>query len=36
GRIEREPFGLGNTGTRIAMAVDTAGNHFELIQPARP
>ncbi len=36
GRIEREPFALGNTGTRIAMAVDTAGNHFELIQPARP
>ncbi len=36
GRIEREPFALGNTGTRIALAVDTAGNHFELIQPARP
>lgn len=36
GRIEREPFASGSTGMRIAMAVDTAGNHFELIQPARP
>lgn len=36
GHIEREPFAFGNTGIRIAMARDPAGNHFELLQqPAR-
>jgi predicted enzyme related to lactoylglutathione lyase len=34
GRIEREPFAFGNTGIRIAMAIDPAGNHFELLQAA--
>ena len=31
-RFEREPFAYGDTGIRIAMGVDPAGNHFELIQ----
>ncbi len=35
GRIEREPFAFGNSGIRIAMALDPAGNHFELLQPAK-
>lgn len=36
GRLEREPFSFGDTGIRIAMGIDPAGNHFELIQfPAR-
>jgi predicted enzyme related to lactoylglutathione lyase len=36
--FEQEPFQFGNTGIRIAMGIDPAGNHFELIQfpaPAR-
>ena len=32
GKMEREPFEFGKTGIRIGMAVDPAGNHFELIQ----
>jgi predicted enzyme related to lactoylglutathione lyase len=32
GRMEREPFEFGKTGIRIAMALDPAGNHFEMIQ----
>lgn len=32
GRMEREPFSYGNTGIRIGMGIDPAGNHFELIQ----
>lgn len=35
GRIEREPFAFGNTGIRIAMAIDPAGNHFELLEPPK-
>jgi predicted enzyme related to lactoylglutathione lyase len=31
-KFEREPFSYGNTGIRIAMGIDPAGNHFELIQ----
>lgn len=31
-KFEREPFEFGNTGIRIAMGIDPAGNHFELIQ----
>jgi predicted enzyme related to lactoylglutathione lyase len=31
-RLEREPFAYGDTGIRIAMGIDPAGNHFELIQ----
>ena len=31
-KFEREPFEFGNTGIRIGMGVDPAGNHFELIQ----
>lgn len=34
GTLEREPFEYGNTGIRIAMAVDPEGNHVEFIQPA--
>jgi predicted enzyme related to lactoylglutathione lyase len=32
GRMERDPFEYGNTGIRIGMAIDPAGNHFEMIQ----
>ena len=32
GKMEREPFAFGNTGILIGMAIDPAGNHFELIQ----
>jgi predicted enzyme related to lactoylglutathione lyase len=32
GRFDREPFEYGNTGIWIGMAIDPAGNHFELIQ----
>jgi predicted enzyme related to lactoylglutathione lyase len=32
GRMERDPFEFGNTGIRIGMAIDPAGNHFEMIQ----
>lgn len=32
GRMEREPFEYGNTGIVIGMAIDPAGNHFEMIQ----
>jgi predicted enzyme related to lactoylglutathione lyase len=31
-KFEREPFEFGNTGIRIGMGIDPAGNHFELIQ----
>jgi len=36
GRMEREPFEFGNTGIRIGMAIDPAGNHFEMIQAPAP
>jgi predicted enzyme related to lactoylglutathione lyase len=32
GKLEREPFEFGKTGIRIGMAIDPAGNHFEMIQ----
>jgi predicted enzyme related to lactoylglutathione lyase len=32
GKMEREPFEYGKTGIRIGMAIDPAGNHFEMIQ----
>jgi predicted enzyme related to lactoylglutathione lyase len=32
GKMEREPFEFGKSGIRIGMAIDPAGNHFELIQ----
>jgi len=32
GKMEREPFAYGNTGIRIGMGIDPAGNHFEMIQ----
>jgi len=32
GRMEREPFVFGNSGIRIGMGIDPAGNHFEMIQ----
>lgn len=32
GKMEREPFVFGNTGIRIGMGIDPAGNHFEMIQ----
>lgn len=37
GRMESDPFVFGDTGIRIGMAIDPAGNHFEMIQfpPAR-
>lgn len=37
GRMERDPFTYGDTGIRIGMGIDPAGNHFEMIQfaPAR-
>lgn len=31
-KFEREPFEFGDTGIRIGMGIDPAGNHFELIQ----
>jgi len=34
GKMEREPFEFGNTGIKIGMAIDPAGNHIELIQGA--
>lgn len=34
-KFEREPFAYGDTGIRIAMGIDPAGNHFELIQFGR-
>lgn len=36
GRMEREPFEFGDTGIRIGMGIDPAGNHFELIQFPAP
>ncbi|MFO1502276.1 MAG: VOC family protein [Steroidobacteraceae bacterium] len=36
GKMEREPFDFGKTGIRIAMGVDPAGNHFEMIQAPAP
>lgn len=37
GRMEREPFAFGDSGIRIGMGIDPAGNHFELIQfPTAP
>ena len=37
GKVEREPFQYGTTGIWIAMLIDPAGNHIELLQfpPAR-
>jgi predicted enzyme related to lactoylglutathione lyase len=35
GRMERDPFVFGDTGIRIGMGIDPAGNHFELIQFAK-
>lgn len=32
GRMAQEPFEFGKTGIRIGMAIDPAGNHFEMIQ----
>jgi len=32
GKMEREPFEYGNTGIRIGMGIDPAGNHFEMLQ----
>jgi predicted enzyme related to lactoylglutathione lyase len=34
GKLAREPFGFGNTGIKIAIAVDPAGNQIEMIQNA--
>jgi len=34
GTIAREPTPYGNSGMMIGFAVDPAGNHIELIQPA--
>lgn len=31
GSMDREPFSFGDTGILIAMAIDPAGNHFELL-----
>jgi predicted enzyme related to lactoylglutathione lyase len=36
GKMEREPFEFGKSGIRIGMAIDPAGNHFELIQAPAP
>jgi predicted enzyme related to lactoylglutathione lyase len=36
GKMEREPFVFGNSGIRIGMGIDPAGNHFELIQAPAP
>ena len=35
GKMERDPFEYGNTGIRIGMGVDPAGNHFEMLQFAK-
>jgi len=35
GKLQRDPFAFGDTGIRIAMGIDPAGNHFELIQFAK-
>jgi predicted enzyme related to lactoylglutathione lyase len=32
GTMEREPFGYGNTGMMIGLAIDPVGNHIEMIQ----
>ena len=32
GKVEREPFQYGTTGIWIAMLIDPAGNHIELLQ----
>lgn len=34
GKIAREPFSFGNTGIRIGIALDPAGNQIEMIQNA--
>ncbi|MDR2215644.1 MAG: VOC family protein [Nevskiaceae bacterium] len=34
GKMQREPFAYGDTGIRIGMGVDPAGNIVEFIQPA--
>lgn len=31
GGMEREPFAFGDSGIRIGMGIDPAGNHFELL-----
>ena len=36
GSIHTEPFEFGKTGIFIAIALDPAGNHIELIQRAKP
>jgi len=36
GKMEREPFAYGNTGIRIGLGIDPAGNHFEMLQFAKP
>ena len=36
GKMERDPFEYGNTGIRIGMGIDPAGNHFEMLQFAKP
>jgi predicted enzyme related to lactoylglutathione lyase len=33
GTVDREPTPFANTGIVIALVVDPAGNHVELIQP---
>jgi len=35
GKMERDPFEYGNTGIRIGMGIDPAGNHFEMLQFAK-
>jgi len=35
GKMEREPFEYGNTGIRIGLGIDPAGNHFEMLQFAK-
>ncbi|MEP7313822.1 MAG: VOC family protein [Pseudomonadota bacterium] len=35
GKVEREPFEFGKTGIMIAMLIDPAGNHIELLQQPR-
>ena len=32
GKMERAPFVFGKTGVTIGLAVDPAGNHFEMLQ----
>lgn len=32
GKMEREPFEFGKSGVMIGLAIDPAGNHFEMIQ----